>query len=111
MGLIPDPDEQPTTPKSAASDNAADDALCVGSKSTGLAWFDDLMEGSVLGTLRRTHAAARSTDGMTKVELEVVEWTEDGDEGDVEMATASSTTVIGKRKLDDRDDTDVTKAA
>ncbi|KAJ2905949.1 Mss4 [Zalerion maritima] len=104
MGLIPDPGEQPATPKSAAADNEVDEALRIGKASTGVTWFDDLMEGSALGTLRRTQAAARSADGRAKVEWEVVEWTEDGDASDVEMGSSATPATPVKRKLDDRDD-------
>lgn len=70
-----------------------------GRESTGIPWFDSILEGSRLGKgLKSTKISQRSADGTTRVEWEIVEYT-DGDPG-----TPSANG--GKRKMDDRDDTD-----
>ncbi|RFU26429.1 hypothetical protein B7463_g9916, partial [Scytalidium lignicola] len=58
-------------------------------------WFETLVQGSKLGKLRRTRGQRRSNDGRTRVEWEIVEWTDDGGEGE--------TVASSKRKLDDMD--------
>jgi hypothetical protein len=60
----------------------------------GLPWLDDLTEGSRLGTLRATKGSHTNRSGTTRVEWEIVEWTEDD---------APDTPRNGKRKLGDRD--------
>ncbi|KAH8815652.1 hypothetical protein F5884DRAFT_773086 [Xylogone sp. PMI_703] len=55
-------------------------------------WFETLVQGSRLGKIRRSKGQRRSNDGRTRVEWEIVEWTDDG--GDGENAGSS------KRKLD-----------
>lgn len=65
----------------------------------GLPWFDTLVEGSRLGTLRRRKGSGRSRDGTVSVEWEVVEFTEDDSGDDVHRS--------GKRKLDEQEDTKV----
>lgn len=61
----------------------------------GLPWFDTLIEGSRLGTIRRHKGTGRSRDGTVRVEWEVVEYTED-DSGDDSQR-------FGKRKFDERE--------
>lgn len=57
----------------------------------GVSWFEEMIEGSELGRIERQRGGQSSADGKSKVEWEVVEFTnESGDSG-------SST---GKRKLD-----------
>jgi hypothetical protein len=62
----------------------------------GLPWFDTLVEGSRLGTLRHRKGSGRSRDGTVRVELEVVEYTEDDSDDDTPRS--------GKRKFDEREE-------
>ncbi|KAI4166910.1 MAG: hypothetical protein LQ343_007647 [Gyalolechia ehrenbergii] len=58
---------------------------------SGAPWYEELIEGSELGRLKRKRGAKSSADGRSRVEWEVVEFTsEPGDPG----------TSTGKRKLD-----------
>lgn len=61
----------------------------------GQPWFDELIEGSELGRLRRKRGGQTSKDGKTRVEWEVVESESDGT-GDVEGGIGG-----GKRKHGD----------
>lgn len=62
----------------------------------GLPWFDTLVEGSRLGTLRHRKGGGLSRDGTVRLEWEVVEYTED-DNGNGSPRS-------GKRKLDEREE-------
>ena len=61
----------------------------------GVSWFDTLMEGSRLGgRMRMTKGRRTNRSGSVRVEWEVVEWSDDGED---EAARN------GKRKLADRE--------
>lgn len=66
----------------------------------GQQWFEELIEGSELGRLRRKPGGQTSKDGKTRVEWEVVEWevveSESDGTGDVEGGSGG-----GKRKHGD----------
>lgn len=70
-------------------------------ETTGIPWFDTIIEGSNLaGRLKTTKGLRQSADGTTRVEWEIVEYTGDGNEPNVQSGNN------GKRKLGDRDDVD-----
>lgn len=46
----------------------------------GLPWFESMIEGSKLGRVRVSRGQ-KEMDGGRKVEWEVVEWTDDAEEG------------------------------
>ena len=58
---------------------------------TGNPWFEEIIEGSELGRIKRKRGGHTSADGKSKVEWEVVEMSDDDQVG---LASAS------KRKLD-----------
>jgi len=64
-------------------------------ESEGVPWFEGLVEGSRLG--RVTRRGERREGRGWKVEWEIVEWTEDGDEEMKEAESEKGT--AGKRKL------------
>jgi hypothetical protein len=62
-----------------------------GREISGTPWFEEMIEGSELGRIRRRRGGGRSSDGKTIVEYEVTEFTSrDGD---------GITTGTGKRKI------------
>jgi hypothetical protein len=102
LGLLPSEEldegeevaDQPVA-MSTEGEKPATDANSSGRETLGgIPWFDTLVEGSRLGNMRTTKGSGRSRDGTVRVEWEVVEFTDDGDE----------TPRSGKRKLDDRDE-------
>jgi hypothetical protein len=109
MGLLPDSDEEADEPQTPAArlalpaaatapqeENRRELVLRNGRETLGgLPWFDTLVEGSRLGTIRTRKGSGRSRDGTVRVEWEVVEYTEDD--------SANGTPRSGKRKLDERD--------
>lgn len=114
LGLIPDDadsDEQSTQDVDAG--HAVDDEHEEPAESTikrlrpsfGVPWFEDLVQDTRLGRLRRKHGGGRSQDGRVQVEWEIIEYTDHGNDGveDVDMPTASA----GKRKLDEREDAEI----
>ncbi|PHH82809.1 hypothetical protein CDD83_3173 [Cordyceps sp. RAO-2017] len=127
MGLIPDADEDEAKEAKGAREAEAEaeakaEAKAEGAEeqrpaaptptrsaalraSLGVPWFDGLVEGTRLGSLRRSQGVKRSRDGSVTVEWEIVEYT-DGGSGpgsDVDMETASAAS-SGKRKMQDRDE-------
>jgi hypothetical protein len=64
-----------------------------GVEHRGARWFEELIEDSLLGRIKRQKGKRTSTDGSTRVEWEVVEWTADSEDTEV------STPGTGKRKL------------
>ncbi|CZR54782.1 uncharacterized protein PAC_04666 [Phialocephala subalpina] len=66
-------------------------------ENEGLPWFETLVEGSKLGSMKKSWG--RRTDGKYKVEWEIVEWTE-GDEGEGEggVEGGEESTLSVKRK-------------
>lgn len=59
-----------------------------------LPWLDSLTEGSRLGTLCRAKGEGTNAGGTVRVQWEVVEWTEEDDDG-----TAVAGSRNGKRKI------------
>lgn len=57
----------------------------------GIPWFEEMIEGSELGRMKRRRGGARSSDGKTVVEYEIAEF-ESGNGDDGTVAT-------GKRKI------------
>ena len=122
LGLLPDLDSLPGSPsdtgmteETEAETEGAEEAVTATTTTTttttntttgreivgGLPWFDSLVEGSRLGTIRSTRGGGRSPGGRVRIEWEVVEYTEGEDEDD-----GNDTPQSGKRKLDDLDDDD-----
>lgn len=58
-----------------------------GGARQGLPWFESLIEGSTLSKVKRTSGNHQSADGRVSVKWEVVEWNDDGLDGD---ATSTS---------------------
>lgn len=67
----------------------------------GAPWFEEMVEDTRLGKLKRQKGGHVSRGGNVKIEWEVVEWTE-GDDADDEAAEG----VKGKRKIGDIEDDD-----
>ncbi len=63
-----------------------------GREIRGTPWFEEMIEGSELGRMKRRRGGQTSADGRTKVEWEVVEF--GGDNGEAGLAGGE------KRKLD-----------
>lgn len=63
-----------------------------------LPWFEAMIEGSALGRVK-VRRGLEEKDGR-RVEWEIVEWTENGEEAD---STAGDVAAGGKRKLGDDD--------
>lgn len=89
-GLLDSSDE---TEESTATKEKAHDRTITseGREISGTPWYEELIEGSELGRMKRKRGGNTSVDGRSKIEWEVVEFTtEPGDVG----------TSTGKRKLD-----------
>ncbi|KAH6671587.1 hypothetical protein F5X68DRAFT_43374 [Plectosphaerella plurivora] len=104
LGLLPKSDDTSREADTAVS--ATDDPSTKTRIVRGVPWFDGLVEGSRLAKLQKTQGAHWSSDGSTRVEWEIVEWTEE-DEDDEHDKTEGSGGVeaassLGKRKLADR---------
>ncbi|GKU01436.1 unnamed protein product [Fusarium langsethiae] len=103
MGLIPEEEDNKTLTTQPSEVVGRNTAL---RQSYGVPWFDGMVEGTRLGNMRRSQGVKQSQDGRVKVEWEIVEYSDNGDESkgssrddiDVEMS------VPGKRKMKDRDD-------
>ena len=67
----------------------------------GAPWFEDLIENSKLGTLRRRKGGHTSKDGSVSVEWEVAEWESSGAGGIGSGNAPADVQAIGKRKLGD----------
>ena len=67
-----------------------------GRETRGQPWFEEIIEGSELGRLRRRRGGETSKDGRSSVEWEIVEMGIDEDEGEGKDAGSTGTT---KRKL------------
>ena len=63
-----------------------------GREVRGVPWFEEMIEGSELGRMKRRRGGQTSADGKTKVEWEIVEFA--SDEGDSGISSGE------KRKLD-----------
>lgn len=107
LGLIPDDtdSDEPEAEEAAADDETAEEPTesdaAVLRESFGVPWFEELVKGTRLGHLRRRQGGHRSRDGSVQVKWEIIEYSDDAD--DVDMETPSS----GKRKLDDREDGEI----
>ncbi|ROW12616.1 hypothetical protein VMCG_00154 [Cytospora schulzeri] len=76
----------------------------VGRETLSIPWIDSIVEGSSLGgRLKGTKGTRQSADGTTRIEWEIVEYNGEGDDDGGSSGPSSNN---GKRKLDDRDDTD-----
>ncbi|KAL7784604.1 hypothetical protein V8C37DRAFT_395608 [Trichoderma ceciliae] len=102
MGLIPD-DSEGSSPRNQAAPATPTKRTAI-QQSFGVPWFDGLIEGSRLGSMRRSYGAKRSCDGQTSIEWDIVEFSENGGgekaEGEGDGAGEASTQ-LGKRKLGD----------
>lgn len=79
-----------------------------GREYRGVPWFDSLVEGSRLGRMHRRQGFNQSQDGSTRVEWEIMEWTE-GDEEEEPSASSDDVDMLsnpGKRKRAERADSD-----
>ncbi len=63
-----------------------------GRELRGTPWFEEMIEGSELGSMKRNRGGQTSADGRTKVEWEIIEF--GGDDGEVGLTGGE------KRKLD-----------
>merc|ERR1712000_360915 len=107
MGLIPGtPEETETQEGKKTEDETSDverlDTRNVLRESYGVPWFDSLVEGTRLGNMRTNRGIERSHDGRVKIEWEVREYHDDGDE-DTDMSTTGAVAggVPSKRKHSD----------
>ncbi len=71
-----------------------------GREVQGTPWFEEMIQGSELGRIKRRRGGGTSSDGHTKVEWEITEF--ESSDGDVAAAAAST----GKRKLGSLDQGD-----
>lgn len=71
-----------------------------GREARGIPWFQELVEGSELGRIKRSRGGEMSADGSTRIEWEVAEIDRDDGEGD-----ATSTAKRKISKLEEGDDT------
>jgi len=62
-----------------------------GREARGIPWFEEMVEGSELGRIKRRRGGETSVDGSTRIEWEVVEIDRDDGDGD--------TTTTAKRKI------------
>jgi len=110
LGLIPDLDELQEEHKKEDKTTTT-----VARQSYGVPWFDSLVDETRLGRLRRTQGQSTSQDGKTRVEWEIVEWTDGGDtpmtgaDDDTDTVAAGQVSPA-KRKLQDRDEEDESAA-
>lgn len=109
MGLIPDEAESEDKEEEAPSSRET-----VLRQSYGVPWFDGMVEGTRIGSMRRSQGIRQSQDGRVRVEWEIVEYSGNGSDLSKDQSTESrdddvemELTHHGKRKLQDRDDADV----
>ncbi|KAF4585613.1 hypothetical protein GQ602_004918 [Ophiocordyceps camponoti-floridani] len=106
MGLIPDQgdhEEAMAQSPTAVTRSSTSPAVASSSalrESSGVPWFDGLVDGSRLGGMRRSQGVECSRDGAVRVEWEIVEF---GSGSDVEMEE-SELASPGKRKMEERDE-------
>ncbi|KAH6610679.1 hypothetical protein Trco_000699 [Trichoderma cornu-damae] len=95
MGLIPEDGDEGSTSRSEAAPATPTKRTAL-QHSFGVPWFDGLIDGSRLGSMRRSYGAKRLRDGQTIVEWDIVEASENGggerDEGDA--AGGASTQLV-----------------
>lgn len=108
LGLIPDETDSDESGQDLdtekAVDTKPDQSAGVLQQSFGVPWFEELVQGTKLGKMRRRQGGGQSQDGNVQVQWEIIEYSDNGAEEDIDMATPSS----GKRKLDERDDDEAT---
>ncbi|KAJ9134434.1 Mss4-like protein [Pleurostoma richardsiae] len=99
LGLIPDSESErePTGSRSGTS-TPEEQRLTRARETLSVPWFDSMVAGSRLGKLRTSKGSRQSSDGRTRVEWEIVEWTED--DGDSPS--------LGKRKVGEMEGADNT---
>lgn len=68
-----------------------------GEANEGLPWFETMVEGSKLGKMRRSWGSRQSGSGRFKVEWEIMEWTDEGE---------NETNLPGKRKIGEVEESD-----
>ncbi|KAK1598747.1 uncharacterized protein LY79DRAFT_665887 [Colletotrichum navitas] len=101
LGLIPEFEEaeqQPAVPTTTT---------VIGREIHGVPWFESLIDGTHLGSMRRSQVADHGNDGKIRVEWEIVEWTDSDDANNVAPTAEDVDMTIslpGKRKMGDRDD-------
>ena len=91
-GLLPGPrseSKETAQTDTAGSRQVAD--LGQGREIRGTPWFEEMIQGSQLGRIKRRRGGETSSDGHTKVEWEITEY--ESSEGDVGNASTA------KRKL------------
>ena len=91
-GLLSGIGSEDTEKTQTASGGAKEVAnLGQGREVQGTPWFEEMIQGSDLGRIKRRRGRETSSDGRTKVEWEITEF--ESGEGDVGAANS------GKRKL------------
>lgn len=104
LGLIPDDDdtdaavtEQQQQQQQVPTTTEAKRSAAL-RQSFGVPWFETLIEGSRLGSMRRSYGAQRSRDGQASIEWEIVEFSDGGGEMDLGEADDAALQQLGKRK-------------
>lgn len=95
LGLIPDEAEAEASQTAAPAPEEDEEEVYEVRETSGLPWFDTMLQGSILGSLRTSKGTRQSRDGRVRVEWEIVEWKAEDD---------SDGSSLGKRKLQDRED-------
>lgn len=67
-----------------------------GRELQGTPWFEEMIEGSELGRIKRRKGGTRSFDGRSRVKWEVVEFEGDGNEEKIQSATKRKLDTMGK---------------
>lgn len=91
-GLANDTQGEPETSKPHSVTSRANEGTAIGvsREITGTPWFEEMIEGSELGRIKRKRGGTRRSDGRVIVEYEITEFeSNDGDSGALGM---------GKRK-------------
>ncbi|TEA19294.1 hypothetical protein C8034_v000756 [Colletotrichum sidae] len=103
LGLIPELHETEGAPVVPTP------VTVLGRETRGVPWFDNMINDTRLGHLRPSHGSEPSRNGNTRIEWEIVEWTDADEDTNVVPPTEGLNTTTshpGKRKLDERDDAD-----
>ncbi|KAI1433974.1 hypothetical protein GGR50DRAFT_665440 [Xylaria sp. CBS 124048] len=103
LGLVPGEDTPPDERRMGVIPTVGHEPsrALMGRDTTDIPWFDSLVSGSRLGTMRTTRGVQRSRDGTKRIEFEVTEWTADDgiDEGEeAAYASESSASATAKRR-------------
>lgn len=100
MGLLPERDEGEEADEAgsgkavAPAKRQAQSAVLVAERNRGAPWFEEMVQQTRLGRIKRQKGGHTSNDGSLRVEWEIVEY-----EGDIEDGT-----VTGKRKIGEMED-------